>query len=227
MEEDTVENDEASFNLCVLCVHLLLRSSLVVAKPCKIIAQHSERQESRSWIFTLQFFEVKLRWFLTPSVPQQLFLAMMNITVNPKLHSESSCSSSFLRWCHSGLWCCNAITCRTSGGGAASSYNHPSFFCLCLHSCQHLGWKMILGEARGNDAHGFQQIPNPCRTEFHLASKGLTGYLLHTEWICGLWQALTRWQIAKIMILCSPQIPSLLHLQQTNWIAWHPNLATF
>ena len=34
----------------------------VVAKPCKIIAQ-----QSRSWIFTLQFFEVKLRWFLTPS----------------------------------------------------------------------------------------------------------------------------------------------------------------
>ena len=33
----------------------------VVAKPCKIIAQ-----QSRSWIFTLQFFEVKLRWFLTP-----------------------------------------------------------------------------------------------------------------------------------------------------------------
>ena len=35
-------------------------------------------------------------------------------------------------------------------------------------------------------------------------SKGLTGYLLHTaEWICGLWQARTRWQIAKIMILLS------------------------
>ena len=39
----------------------LLRTAEAVAKPCKIIAQ-----QSRSWIFTLQFFEVKLRWFLTP-----------------------------------------------------------------------------------------------------------------------------------------------------------------
>ena len=48
---------------------------VLLQKACKIIAQ-----ESRSWIFTLQFFEVKLRWFLTP------LLGMMNITVNLKLH---------------------------------------------------------------------------------------------------------------------------------------------
>lgn len=71
------------------------------------------RQQSRSWIFTLQFFEVKLRWFLTPSVPQQLFLAMMNITVNPKLHSESSCKLFTRR--------------RHTAAPAKLHHNHPSF----------------------------------------------------------------------------------------------------